>query len=309
MQFGIVQAVRDGRGIVTVDCWVDRRDHPDGGRHPNGLAALGIPARDSLASFGPTGHRGRMMNATKTLATLLGLSLAFAGYAARAQERVDLLLVLAADVSRSVTAPKFKLQREGAAAAITHPEVLRAITSGTHRRIAVCFVEWASAGQQNVLIDWTVIADEKSAVAFGGKLLESPRSFAGSTSISDAIDFSVRQLERAPFISERHVIDVSGDGTNVSGRPVEAARDEAAARGITINGLVILTRLEESFRPEHTNPSGGLEKYFRDNVIGGVGAFTLVAEGHESFGRAMTRKLIAEIAGLPAPQLADAGAE
>jgi hypothetical protein len=117
------------------------------------------------------------------------------------------------------------------------------------------------------------------------------------------------QLERAPFKAERRVIDISGDGTNNSGRPVTAARDDALAKGVTINGLVILTPLSESFRPEHTNPPGGLEKYFQDNVIGGFGAFTVVAESHESFGRSLTKKLIAEIAGLPYPQLAAAPAE
>jgi hypothetical protein len=217
--------------------------------------------------------------------------------------------VLAADVSRSVTEPKFKLQREGAAAAITHPEVVRAIASGPNRRIAVCFLEWATVGQQNVVVDWTVIGDAESARSFGGKLVELPRSFSGSTAISHAIDFAVIQLERAPFKAERRVIDVSGDGTNNSGRPVTAARDDALAKGITINGLVILTPLSESFRPEHTNPPGGLAKYFQDNVIGGFGAFTVVAESHESFGRALTKKLIAEIAGLPQRQLAAADAE
>jgi hypothetical protein len=250
-----------------------------------------------------------MKQATRRTIALLGLASVMAAPAARAAEPVDLLLVLAADVSRSVTEPKFKLQREGAATAITHPDVLAAITGGPNKRIAVCFVEWASAGQQNVLIDWMMISDEQSARSFGGKLLESPRSFAGSTSISDAIDFSVRQLERAPFKAERRVIDVSGDGTNVSGRPVGPARDDAVAQGITINGLVILTRLEESFRPEHTNPPGGLEKYFQDNVIGGFGAFTVVAESHRAFGRALTKKLVAEIAGLPHPQFALAPVE
>jgi len=235
---------------------------------------------------------------------LFGLALVLLAPAARAADPVDLLLVLAADVSRSVTERKFKLQREGAAAAITHPEVLTAITSGPHRRIAVCFVEWATSGMHAVVVDWTVIGDVPSARGFGDRLLEAPRSFAGSTSISSAIDFSVTLLERAPFRSERRVIDVSGDGTNVSGRNVADARDEAGAKGITINGLVILTPIEESIRPEHTNPPGGLEKYFQDNVIGGFGAFTVVAEGHESFGRAMTKKLIAEIAGLPANRLA-----
>jgi len=235
---------------------------------------------------------------------LLGLALALIAPQARAAEPVDLLLVLAADVSRSVTEPKFKLQREGAAAAITHPDVLRAITSGPHRRIAVCFLEWATAGMQTVVVEWTAIGDGAAARAFGDRLVEAPRSFAGSTSLSGAIDFSVGQLERAPFEAERRVIDISGDGNNNSGRPVTDARDDALAKGVTINALVILTPLNESFRPEHTNPAGGLEKYFQDNVIGGSGAFTVVAESHESFGRALTKKLVQEIAGLPDRRLA-----
>ena len=241
---------------------------------------------------------------TRRLVALLGLVLTLVPAAARAAEPVDMLLVLAADVSRSVTEPKFKLQREGAAAAITHPDVLKAIISGPNRRIAVCFVEWATVGQQGVVVDWTVIASAADARGFGDRLIEAPRSFVGSTSISGAIDFSVRQLERAPFTTERRVIDISGDGNNNSGRSVTDARDDAIAKGITINALVILTPLSESFRPEHTNPPGGLEKYFRDNVIGGPGSFTIVAEGHESFGRSLTKKLIQEIAGLPGPQIA-----
>jgi hypothetical protein len=247
-----------------------------------------------------------MTHAIRVAVALLGLALTLSPPAVRAAEPVDLLLVLAADVSRSVTEPKFKLQREGAAAAITHPEVVKAITSGPNRRIAICFLEWATAGQQNVVIDWTVIDDGEAARSFGDKLVELPRSFAGSTSISNAIDFSVTQLERAPFRTERRVIDISGDGNNNSGRSVTEARDDALAKSITINALVILTPLSESFRPEHTNPPGGLEKYFQDNVIGGFGAFTVVAETHEAFGRALTKKLIAEIAGLPQPQLAEA---
>ena len=242
----------------------------------------------------------------RKLITLLGLALAMLAPTARAAEPVDMLLVLAADVSRSVTEPKFKLQREGAAAAITHPDVVKAISSGPHRRIAVCFLEWATVGMQNIVVDWTVIGDSGSARSFGDRLVEAPRSFLGSTSISGAIDFSVAQLERAPFQSERRVIDISGDGNNNSGRSVTEARDDALAKGITINALVILTPIAESFRPEHTNPPGGLEKYFQDHVIGGPGAFTVVAESHESFGRALTKKLIQEIAGLAQHQLAAA---
>ncbi len=247
-----------------------------------------------------------MTHATRRAVVLLGLALTLVAPAARAADPVDMLLVLAADVSRSVTEPKFRLQREGAAAAIANPNVVRAITSGPNRRIAVCFVEWATVGMQNVVVDWTVIGSGADARKFGDRLVESPRSFAGSTSISAAIDFSVRLLERAPFTSERRVIGVSGDGNNNSGRSVTDARDDALAKGIVINALVILTPLAESFRPEHTNPPGGLEKYFQDNVIGGPGSFTVVAEGHESFGRSLTKKLIQEIASLPRHWLAAA---
>jgi len=245
-----------------------------------------------------------MTDVIRRVVALLGLALARIAPAARASEPVDMLLVLAADVSRSVTEPKFRLQREGAAAALSHPDVVKAMTSGPHRRIAVCFVEWATVGQQAVVVDWMRIDGDAAARGFGDKLVEAPRSFIGSTSISSAIDFSVRQLERAPFTAERRVIDVSGDGNNNSGRLVSDARDDALAKGITINALVILTPIAESFRPEHTNPAGGLEKYFQDNVIGGYGAFTVVAESHAAFGRALTKKLIQEIAGLAGPRLA-----
>jgi uncharacterized protein DUF1194 len=219
---------------------------------------------------------------------------------ARADEPVDLLLVLAADVSRSVDHAKFQLQREGYAAAIADKRVLEAISSGRHRRIAVSFIEWSGANAQQVVIDWTVINDESSARKFGDQLLELRRSFAERTSISGGIDFSMTQLERAPFQAARRTIDVSGDGTNNSGRDVTLARDAAIAKGVTINGLVILSERPMAWNPEHTNPPGGLVNYFRDNVIGGPGAFVIAAENFESFGQAIVKKLIAEIAEAPA---------
>jgi hypothetical protein len=245
-----------------------------------------------------------MGRALRAALGLVGVLLALQATALRAAEPVDLLLVLAADVSRSVTDAKFKLQRQGVAAAITHPDVIAAITSGPHRRIAICFLEWATMAAQNVVVEWTAIGDGAAAQRVADRLVEAPRSFVGSTSISGAIDFSVEQLERAPFVADRRVIDISGDGNNNSGRSVTDARDEAIAKGITINALVILTPVEESFRPQHTNPPGGLERYFKDNVIGGDGPFTVVAESHESFGRALTRKLVREIAALPGRRLA-----
>ena len=150
-----------------------------------------------------------------------------------------------------------------------------------------------------MVIDWTVIGDESSARKFGDQLLELRRSFAERTSISGGIDFSMTQLERAPFQAARRTIDVSGDGTNNSGRDVTLARDDAIAKGVTINGLVILSERPMAWNPEHTNPPGGLVNYFRDNVIGGPGAFVIAAENFDSFGQAIVKKLIAEIAEAP----------
>jgi len=218
-----------------------------------------------------------------------------------AAEQVDLLLALSSDVSRSVDHPKFLLQREGYAAAISDPQVLDAIRSGPHQRIALCFVEWSGATSVKLVIDWTIVGDAASARKIGDQMLELPRSFADRTSISGGIEFAAAQLAQAPFEAPRRTIDVSGDGTNNAGRDVRLARDEVVAKGISINGLVILSDRPVPWNAEHTNPPGGLEKYYHDNVIGGPGAFVMVAENFGSFGRAIIRKMIAEIAALQPP--------
>lgn len=216
-----------------------------------------------------------------------------------AAEPVDLLLVLSADVSRSVNAEKFKLQREGYAAAFSDSRVVQAMTSGPLARTAVVFIEWAGFGEQSVVADWAVIRDAESARRFGDALIETPRSFAGRTSISTGIDFAMAQLARSPHQAERRIIDISGDGTHNSGRWVREARDEAVAQGVTINGLVILSEYPLPQFPEHTHPPGGLEQYFRENVIGGDGAFVISAQNFQSFGRAIINKLITEVSALP----------
>ena len=221
---------------------------------------------------------------------------------ARAAEQVDLLLALAMDVSRSMEQPKFLLQREGYAAAITNPQVLAAIKSGAHQKIAICFIDWSGAGEQKLVIDWSIIDSTETARKFGDLIFEAPRSFNDRTSIGGGLTFAAAHIERAPYEGERHTIDVSGDGTNNAGRDVQVARDQVVAKGITINGIPILTDLQYSRIPEHTNPPGGLEKYYRDNVIGGVGAFVMVAEDFNTFGKSMVKKLIAEIAGAPPPR-------
>jgi hypothetical protein len=229
--------------------------------------------------------------ASLLLASLL-LGVPFAG----AAEEVDLMLVLSVDVSRSIDHPKFLLQRDGYAAAVTDPHVIDAIKSGAHGKIALSFVEWSGFGAQKVVIDWTVIDGLASARKFGDQIVEAPRSFADRTSISGAIDFAASMFPKSPFEAVRRTIDVSGDGTNNAGRDVQLARSEAVAKGIAINGLVILSDRSVPWNAEHTNPPGGLAKYYEDNVMGGPGAFVMVAEDFQSFGRAIVKKMIAEIA-------------
>ena len=224
--------------------------------------------------------------------------LLLASRAVAAAEALDLQLVLAADVSRSVDGDEFRLQREGYAAALKDPRVLSAIGGGTARAIAVCFIEWSGDGEQQVVVEWTVIRDGEGAAVVADRILAAPRSFVGHTSISGAINFSVKHFETAGTPAARRVIDVSGDGTNNSGGPVEEARDLAVAAGYTVNGLAIINLNPNFGYAAHVQPPGGLPKYYRDHVIGGAGAFVLKIDDFHSFAEAMTQKLITEIAGI-----------
>jgi hypothetical protein len=180
--------------------------------------------------------------------------------------------------------------------------VLDTIRAGRNGRIGLTFIEWSGIGAQRVVIDWMAVGDAASAKDFGDRLLESPRSFADRTSISGAIEFAMAALTRAPFHAPRQIIDISGDGTNNSGRDVTELRDQAIAKGITINGLAILSENPLPWNPEHTNPPGGLDQYYRDNVIGGPGAFVMVAKNFDSFGEAIISKMIAEVAEVGQPK-------
>ena len=242
-----------------------------------------------------------MTRVVRTVLAIAAAMLVLSG-AARAAEQVDLLLVLASDVSRSVDTRKFQMQREGYAAALSNPRVVEAIRSGPHGRIAICFLEWSGATSQKLVIDWTIVSDAASARKIGDQMLELPRSFADRTSISAGLEFAMSQLEHAPFEAPRRTIDVSGDGTNNSGRDIASVRDEVLNKGVTINGLVILSDTPLPWNPEHTNPPGGLDEYYRRNVTGGPGSFVMVADNHNSFGQAIVKKLIAEIAWVQPPQ-------
>lgn len=211
---------------------------------------------------------------------------------AQPQEPVDVLLVLAVDVSRSIDEDEARLQREGYRNAVSDPRVVEVIRRGMIGAIGLAYVEWAGFEYQRLVLPWTRIANQSDAENWASALAEAPRASLSWTSISGGIDFARRTLAEAPFEGTRRVIDVSGDGVNNSGRPAELARDEAVAQGIVINGLPIIND-----RPTFGRmPQIPLDQYFQQSVIGGAGAFMIVAEDFDAFGTAVRRKLIREIA-------------
>jgi hypothetical protein len=231
-----------------------------------------------------------------------------AGAQADPDAAVDVLLVLAVDVSRSIDADEARLQRDGYRNAIAHPRVIEAVRGGVIGAIGLAYVEWSGAEQQRLVHPWTRIAGMAEAEAWAralngapptsGALDRAPRISLGQTSISGAIDFSRRVLAQAPWRAARRVVDVSGDGVNNSGAPAEEARDRAVAEGITVNGLAIVNE-HPTYGVARRVP---LDEYYRESVIGGPGAFLVLAEAFESFGVAVRRKLIWEISDLPPPR-------
>jgi hypothetical protein len=230
---------------------------------------------------------------------LLAALIAAPGVPVAAQEvPVDLELVLAVDISGSVDEVEALLQREGYIAALRHPQVIEAIQGGMFGGIAVTYVEWAGDHYQRTMLGWTLLDGAESADAFADALAETPLLTAHWTSLSGAIDYAVPLFDDNGFEGFRRVIDISGDGHNNRGRPVEDARDEAVATGITINGLPIVN--------DRPNPWGGrppidLDVYYEQRVIGGPGAFIVVAEDYTSFASAILSKLLLEIAGETPP--------
>lgn len=207
-------------------------------------------------------------------------------------ETVDLELVFAADGSGSIDDEELALQRRGYAEAVTNPRILSLITGGLHGAIAVAYIEWGAPTSQHIIADWTIIRGPEDAQRFADTLVNSPRAAWGYNSISAAIDFSVRMMEENGIDSLRRIIDVSGDGPNIGGRPVQSARDDAVAKGVTINALVIA-----SPGGGYRGPSGEpLDLHYERDVVGGPGAFVQIAERTENFGQFVLNKLILEVA-------------
>jgi len=218
---------------------------------------------------------------------------------ALSKEYVDLELVIATDVSQSIDSDEARLQREGIAEAFRSKEVIDAIQSGVLQRIAVAYIDYSSRDWNKLVIDWRIIRDRESAYAFADTLLNADLTFGRRTSISDALEHAASIIDGNDIEGTRRVIDVSGDGPNNFGRFVDRVRDETIARQITINGLPIIND-RSNFFGRYNLPD--LDNYYRGCVIGGPGAFLVVARDFKDFARAIRKKLILEIAGLsPAP--------
>jgi hypothetical protein len=223
---------------------------------------------------------------------LIGLLLWSAPAAAAGDQPVDTALVIAVDVSLSVDAGRYDLQRDGTAAAIASPDFARAATSGPNGAIGITIMEFSDPDRQIPVVPWTRIASAADAQALADKVRQVHRSSSGLTAIANALLTADELFGEAPWPATRRVVDVSGDGMSNIGPPIDEVRDKLVADGITINGLPILT--EEPW----------LETYYTLYLIGGPGAFVIVAQDLDSFADAMRRKLVAEVtvAQLPAPE-------
>jgi hypothetical protein len=213
-------------------------------------------------------------------------------------QRVQLELVLAVDVSLSVSTEEFNLQAFGLAEAFRHEAVIGAIRSVGDNGIAVSLIQWSDNNQQTVAVDWAWLTDRASAEAFTGRIARMPRRFDGAgTAISRALEASFAMFWRNSFIGDRKVVDISGDGIDNRGPTPQKWRDIAASYGVTVNGLAIL------------NEDKYLDRYYANNVIGGTGAFVIAAADYEDFADAIIRKLIQEISGVPVAEAPGSGAD
>jgi Protein of unknown function (DUF1194) len=207
---------------------------------------------------------------------------------------VDVELVLAADVSFSMGKDKLAIRREGYAQAIVSKEFLEALKTGPNGKLAITYVEWAASDYQKVIVPWRVIDGPEAAAAVAAEIMKGPAVLQSRTSISAAISFAMSLFDQNPYRGSRRVIDISGDGPNNSGEHVEAARDAALAKGITINGLPMMLG-----EPSRTDVDiDNLEIYYEDCVTGGPGSFVMTVKDREKLKEAIRTMLVSEVAGV-----------
>ena len=217
---------------------------------------------------------------------------------ARAEDQVDVELVLAVDVSYSMDLDELALQRDGYVKAVTSPEFLNALKLGPNGRVAIAYVEWAGMDEQKLVVDWTFIGGPGDAQRFAAAIRNAPLRRVYRTSISGAMEYSAGLIEHNAIKGLRRVIDISGDGTNNQGPLVDATRDSVVGRGITINGLPLMLKEPAGSMLD----IGQLDIYYEDCVIGGPGAFVIPVRGTHEFADAIKTKLVMEIAGVKPPK-------
>ncbi len=213
-----------------------------------------------------------------------------------AGQPVDAAIVLVTDVSLSITASEYALEKQGYASAIQSPAVVGAIRHGAIGAIALSYVEFAGADQIATVIGWQVIHDQSSAQRFAAKLLAAPRSAEGRTAVGSGIAAATQDLAESGFTATRRIIDVCGDGNSNAGVPLSDARAAALKAGITVNGLAIVHANPPPWLVPHVAPPGGIVSYYHDYVIGGAGSFVVQVNTDQDFTAAMIHKLILEIA-------------
>lgn len=212
---------------------------------------------------------------------------------------VDLELVLAVDVSSSMSLREQRIQRDGYVSAFRHPDIARAIGSGPHGAIAVSYLEWAGPRYQTVVLPWTIVGNPETARRFADTLATKPIVAEAGTSISGGLLAAAGLLAHSQAAAERRVIDISGDGPNNAGPPVRLIRDMLTSLGITINGLPV-SLTHDGSNGFQSFASRYLSSYYENCVIGGPGAFVIGIDNLAMFEAAIRRKLLLEIAGLPA---------
>jgi Protein of unknown function (DUF1194) len=228
-------------------------------------------------------------------AAWLAASAAMTEVAAGDREAVDIGLVLAVDVSGSVSGDRYSLQMDGIAAAFEDAAVQRAILAGQHRALVIALVQWSDKAQ--ISIPWTVVASAADARAFAERVRHAPRIADQFTCMSQMMRFVAdKVLPRVPAQPARIVVDVSGDGAENCNPtiPVDALRDELVGDAVTINGLPILEGDDRDL----------LEPWYAAHVVGGNGAFLMPASGFADFARAMRQKFLIEISSAASVEMA-----
>ncbi|AUC95600.1 hypothetical protein CWS35_16180 [Bradyrhizobium sp. SK17] len=203
---------------------------------------------------------------------------------------VDVELILAVDVSHSMTVEELAIQREGYAHAIRSDEFIRALQSGPNGRISIAYFEWSGPKDQRIIVPWSLVDGPEAAGVVASQILSIPVERGTQTSISGAIRFAMPLFDRDPYTGTRRVIDISGDGANNSGPPVLQIRHEALAKGLIINGLpMMMNEFTMTMDVEH------LDWYYEDCIIGGSGSFMVPINSRDKLKESILIKLVREI--------------